>query len=189
MDDAALLRAAASGDEAAFAAFMREHHAAVRRSLLAFGGSEADADDALQETFISAWRSASTYTGGANARGWLYAIARNAVRHQVRRRVGEPEHLESIECLAEQAGWGDIAAPDTESLARETLRDALQRLPVEEREVLTLRELDGFSGEETAALLGLTLPAMKSRLHRSRLHLAAVVRSLATTSPRSTADA
>jgi RNA polymerase sigma-70 factor, ECF subfamily len=187
MDDAALLRAAAAGDEAAFAAFMQEHHAAVRRYLLASGGE--DTDDALQDTFISAWRSASTYAGGANARGWLYAIARNAVRHQVRRRVGEPEHLESIECLAEQAGWGGIAAPDTESVARDTLCDALERLPVEEREVLTLRELDGFSGEETAALLGLSLPAMKSRLHRARLHLAAMVRSLATTSPRSTADA
>jgi RNA polymerase sigma-70 factor (ECF subfamily) len=55
--------------------------------------------------------------------------------------------------------------------------DALAQLPDAEREVLTLRELEGLSGEETAAMLGISLAAMKSRLHRARLHLAALVRT------------
>jgi RNA polymerase sigma-70 factor (ECF subfamily) len=67
--------------------------------------------------------------------------------------------------------------------ARETIAEALPQLPADEREVLTLRELDGWSGHDTAALLGITLPAMKSRLHRARLHLAAAVRALDSTSP------
>jgi RNA polymerase sigma-70 factor (ECF subfamily) len=55
------------------------------------------------------------------------------------------------------------------------LEKALERLSPEEREILVLRELEGFSGEETASLLELSLPAMKSRLHRARLRLAAVL--------------
>lgn len=181
-DDGALLRAAATGDEAAYAQFMRAHQAAVHRYLVTYAGHR-DVDDALQETFINAWRGAAGYHGGDSARAWLYTIARHVVHHQVRRRVDEPEQLESVEQLAEDAGWGcaDDRADGSGSdagLARELLQTALSRLPREEREVLTLRELDGFSGDETAAILQLSLPATKSRLHRARIRLAAIVRRL-----------
>jgi RNA polymerase sigma-70 factor (ECF subfamily) len=181
--DAALLSAAASGDASAFTTFMRAHQAAVHRHLVAFVGHD-DVDDALQETFIAAWRGAGSFHGDGSARGWLFTIARNVVRHQVRRRVDEPAQLESLDDLAEQAGWGSIpderARPEA-AIARELLTVAFARLPEEERVVLTLRELDGLSGDETAALLNLSLAAMKSRLHRARLHLAAVLRALETT--------
>ena len=191
MDDAALLRASAGGDTAAFGTFMRAHEAAVHRYLVSLTGAGADEEDALQETFINAWRAAASFTGTGGARAWLYAIARHVVHHQVRRRVGEPVHVESLEVLAAEAGWGDLAEPDASdvAVARDTLEAALRHLPAEEREVLVLRELDGFSGDETAALLGVTLPAMKSRLHRARVHLAAAVRALDTTPDRSTAHA
>ncbi len=192
MPDAALLGAAAAGDAHAFTVFMRAHQAAVHRYLVALIGPGADAEDALQETFINVWRGAGRFAATGTARGWLYAIARNVVRHQVRRRVDEPEYLESLEELAAQAGWGalpaDSGASDVSS-ARETLDAAMRRLPAEECEVLTLRELDGFSGDETARLLDISLPAMKSRLHRARIHLAAAVRALQSTQPRSSANA
>ncbi len=186
MDDAALLRAASAGDARAFETFMHAHEAAVQRYLRS-AFSDIDVDDALQETFIAAWRGAATYTGSGAARGWLYAIARNAVRHQTRRHVGEPAQLDSLdtvsslESLAEKAGWGcahDAGVLSDAALAREQLGAAMAQLPTEEREVLTLRELDGFSGEETAALLHCSLAATKSRLHRARLHFAAVLRHL-----------
>ncbi len=192
MPDAALLGAAAAGDAQAFTVFMRAHQAAVHRYLAALLGSGADAEDALQETFINAWRAAGTFAATGSARGWLYAIARNVVRHQMRRRVGEPEHIESIDALAARAGWGALPADGLESdasIARETLHAAMRHLPAEECEILTLRELDGFSGDETARLLDISLPAMKSRLHRARIHLAAAVRSLEVTQPRSSANA
>jgi RNA polymerase sigma-70 factor (ECF subfamily) len=192
MPDAALLVAAAAGDGHAFSVFMLAHQAAVHRYLVALIGSGADAEDALQETFINAWRGAGSFAATGTARGWLYAIARNVVRHQVRRRVGEPEQLESLEELASRAGWGALPADCGEtaaSFARETLQAAMRRLPSEECEVLTLRELDGFSGDETARLLDISLPAMKSRLHRARIHLAAAVRALESTQPRSSANA
>lgn len=178
-DDAALLGAAAGGDAAAFAIFVRAHQEAARRHLRAFTGHD-DVEDALQEAFFAAWRAAGSFRGGASARGWLFTIARNAVRHLQRRRVDEPATLESLEVLAERGGWGAPATAEEEAAinARALVAAAFARLPAGEREVLSLRELDGLSGEETAALLGVSLPAMKSRLHRARLHLAAVVREL-----------
>ena len=63
------------------------------------------------------------------------------------------------------------------ALARDEVERALAMLPDDEREVLVLRELEELSGDETARLLGLSLPAMKSRLHRARIHLAAALRA------------
>lgn len=181
--DAELLAASAAGDMGAFELFMRRHQTRLARYLQLFTGAP-DVDDAVQESFIAAWHGADGFrgtTGDGSARGWLYAIARNTVHHQQRRRVDEPREMESIEQLAEQAGWGnllELPAEHDASALKELLHVALSRLPVEEREVLTLRELDGFSGEETAAILQISLAAMKSRLHRARIHLAAVVRRL-----------
>jgi DNA-directed RNA polymerase specialized sigma24 family protein len=112
-------------------------------------------------------------------------IARNAVRHLHRRRVGEPAHFESVEvmtnmdALAVSAGWGCAADGATSDgvFAREVLTAAVAILPADEREVLILRELDGLSGDETAHVLQVSLAAMKSRLHRARLHLTAVLRA------------
>lgn len=197
MEDADLLRASAAGDPRAFAHFVHRHEAAVHRYLVIHAGPVADVDDALQETFIAAWRGAASFLGAGSAKAWLFAIARNALRHLIRRRVGEPAHMESIDALAAgdsldalavEAGWGCAADDRMHSdagLARETLEVAMNRLPADEREILTLRELDGLSGAETAELLQLSLPAMKSRLHRARLHLAAALRLSGHVTPRS----
>lgn len=184
-DDAALLRAAAAGDAAAFTTFVRAHEGAARRHLRVFLGHD-DVEDALQEAFFAAWRAAAGFRGGASARGWLFTIARNAARHLHRRRVDEPptlESLESLESLAERGGWGMLTAADqghdeSHAEARDLVARAFARLPAIEREVLALRELDGLSGEETATLLGVSVAAMKSRLHRAHLHLAAAVREM-----------
>jgi RNA polymerase sigma-70 factor (ECF subfamily) len=186
--DAALLAASAAGGTGAFAVFMRRHQAPVTRYLALFTGTP-DVDDAVQDTFVAAWRAAAGFRGDSSARGWLYAIARHAVHHQQRRRVDEPAQLESIEELAERAGWGSLPANPataTEEDRAELLHRALALLPIEERAVLTLRELDGLSGEETAAAMHLSLAAMKSRLHRARIHLAALTRQLAADEQRET---
>jgi RNA polymerase sigma-70 factor (ECF subfamily) len=179
MDDGGLLAASAAGDAAAFEVFMRQYQPSVSRYLQTYTGSR-DVDDAVQETFIAAWRGAGGYRGAASARAWLFTIARHSVHHLVRRRVDEPDDLLSVEQLAEQAGWGALPASggDDPAWDGELLMLALQRLPADEREVLTLRELDGFSGDETAEVLHISVAAMKSRLHRARIHLAAAVRAL-----------
>lgn len=176
-DDATWLRLAATGDTAAFDRIMTMHGAAVQRFLDTIG--TRDLEDAVQETFIAAWRSASHYTGSGTVRSWLLSIARNVQRHQHRRRVDEPSSFESLDALAAQAGWGCDPAESRRqeiALARDVLAHAMSMLPDDEREVLLLREIEGLSGDETAALLQCSVPAMKSRLHRARIHLAAAVR-------------
>ncbi|MBP6773498.1 MAG: RNA polymerase sigma factor [Gemmatimonadaceae bacterium] len=176
-DDRNRLRSAAGGNTSAFDAIVERHEAAVARFLRTLGGDEID--DALQETFIAAWRSAGAYNGTGTVRSWLLSIARNVHRHSKRRRVDEPSTFVPLDALAERAGWGcDPAEPRRmdAALARDEVERALAMLPDDEREVLVLRELEELSGDETARLLGLSLPAMKSRLHRARIHLAAALR-------------
>lgn len=181
VDDRACLAAAAHGDGEAFGAFVAHHERTVYRFVHSLGVRGANADDALQETFIAAWRSAATFRGDATARSWLLAIARNVVRHARRRHVGEPADFEPLDTIAEQAGWG---GDPLETVTREQrvalVHRALDRLDHADREILVLRELEALSGEETAAALGLSVPAMKSRLHRARLRLTATLRGCAT---------
>lgn len=181
-DDATLLAKAARGDRAAFGAVVERHQGAVWRLLKAAGAREADAEDALQETFLAVWNGAGGYRGGPSARGWVLTIARNALRRLHRTRVGEPAELASLDELGAAAGWGRTPwAGDPDPGAsledRDLLAWALGRLSPEDREVLVLRELEGMSGSETAAALEITEAAMKSRLHRARLRFMAAVRS------------
>jgi RNA polymerase sigma-70 factor (ECF subfamily) len=176
-DDRRLLLDASLGDRGAFERFVQRHEAAVFRLLRSSAAAEADAEDALQDAFVAAWRGAGSYRGGASARGWILTIARNALRRSRRRRVGEPSTFEPLEELGLQAGWG---RDDTlEGLARrEVLDRAMQMLGEEEREVLVLRELEDLPGEEVAEMLGITVVAMKSRLHRARLRFLAALREV-----------
>jgi RNA polymerase sigma-70 factor, ECF subfamily len=177
-DDSELLRRSSEGDRAAFEAFMERHVAAVHRLLLSLQTSADEAEDALQDCFISAWRSAATYHGPGSARGWLFTIARNALRRQHRHRAGEPPGMVSLETLGEQAGWGSAIDFGARFEARDMVERALMQLPEDEREVVALRDLSGLSGDETAAALGVSMAAMKSRLHRGRLRLMGVLRAL-----------
>lgn len=147
------------------------------RYLLALAGNPADAEDALQETFLAAWRAAGTFRGTGPARAWLLTIARHASHRLGRRRAHEPAELLPLDQLGPAAGWGEPEGTGSDGvIAISLVRSALERLTPEEREVIVLRDLEGFTGQEAAALIGLTLPALKTRLHRARLRLAAELR-------------
>ena len=177
--DAVLLRRSGGGDAGAFELFLHRHRDAVWRYLVTLTGDAADADDAFQETFVAAWRGSAGFHGENGARAWLLTIARHVVTRSRRRHAGEPATFESVDELADAAGWGDAEAPDLRverREARETLRRALDRLDPADREVILLRDLEDIDGDEAAAMLGITSPALKSRLHRARLRLVAAVR-------------
>jgi RNA polymerase sigma-70 factor (ECF subfamily) len=177
-DDVELLTRTSGGDREAFEAFMERHVAAVHRLLRSLQATPEETEDAVQECFIAAWRNAAAFRGPGSARGWLFATARNALRRQHRRRVQEPHVVESLEALGERAGWGASTDFDASYEARDTLEWAMKQLSDEERDVVSLRDIGGFSGDETADALGLTPAAMKSRLHRGRLRLMEVLRSV-----------
>lgn len=172
---------AARGEASARRELIARHQGAVYRLLRRLARDDAQAEDLTQETFITALEHLGAWRGEGTARGWLLSIARSrwlmsrrgtAARH-------EPAEDSSLEQLGLAAGWG--APMDPEALAsqleqRQVLERALAALDEEAREVLTLRELEELSGEETAQVLGLSLAAMKSRLHRARLALVATVK-------------
>lgn len=177
--DAELIRRSAAGDRSAFNEIVERHEASVFRFACAIAPSESAAEDALQEAFLGAWRGAATFRREASVRNWLLSIVRHAVYRQHRHRVDEPEEMESMSDLGIAAGWGSDETPETIALRRESheaVMNAMEALSVSDREILLLREVEGLPGDQVATMLGLAVPAMKSRLHRARLRLAAKVR-------------
>lgn len=178
-DDVTLLRLVAEGDRAAFLQLFDRHAASLLRFGVAFCRDEAAAEDALQEAWMAVLKGAAGFRGEVPARAWLFAIARNALRRQKRKRAGEPDEQSSLEELGERAGFGDEAASRglAESVEdREQVTKALEALCEDERELLWLVDVEGLSLDEAAASFGLTLAATKSRLHRARLRLMAHLR-------------
>lgn len=178
VDEADLLARLRAGDEAAYELLVRTYSGrllAVTRRIL---GSEDDARDAVQEAFVSAFRSLARFEGEARLSTWLHRIAVNAALMRLRTRKRHPE--ESIEPLlpvyqedghhAERfTAWAepvDVALQRAET--RGIVRRAIDQLPDSYRTVLLLRDIEGLDTNETAAMLGTTTNAVKIRLHRAR---------------------
>lgn len=177
LTDLELVRRAATHDVEAFGTLVVRHQASVFRLAHLLSRSRDEAEDILQQTFLAAWQHIGRFRGDASVRTWLLTIARNAALTRRARVSKEPIDAVPVDELGVRAGWG--ADPETLAIAGERhglLEEAWRRLSPDEQEILTLRDLEGLSGEETATMLAITLPAMKSRLHRARLSLAAFVR-------------
>ncbi|MFN8065709.1 MAG: RNA polymerase sigma factor [Vicinamibacterales bacterium] len=176
--DAELAQRAASGDREAFGILVTRHQASVLRLAQVITRSHDEAEDVLQQTFLAAWRGIRGFRAEASVRTWVLTIARHAAlaqRGDVARQRTDPTPLDA---LGLRAGWGG-PSPEQQMLESERamlLATAFARLSAEDREIVTVRDFEGIPGEEAARLLGLSVPAMKSRLHRARLALAAAVR-------------
>lgn len=176
--DRELIAGVARGDRDAFATLVARHRDAVWRVVKTRSTDDARAEDALQETFLGVWRGASGYAGTASVRGWILGLARRQAARTYRRRAGEPLNHVELSDLGAAAGWG-TCTPEADAASREDLerlRAALDALDPEDREVIVLRDLEQLTGPEAARILDMTLPAMKSRLHRARLRLLATLR-------------
>lgn len=175
--DVALLVASSSGDKAAFEEFVDRHKAALFRFTRAISSTPSEAEEAMQQTFVSAWLHAATFRGDGPARSWLYRIARNAQNKMHRRHVGEPSEHEEISELGRLAGWDCDVPPLSDVIEnREWVQQSLASLPTDDQEILVLIEIEGFSLREAGETLELSVAATKSRLHRARLRLLAALR-------------
>ena len=172
ISDATLIGRTAAGDRAAFERLVRRHQAAVLRFARALAHDEADAEMALQETFLAAWRAAGRFRYDASARTWLLSIARHAIYRRHRRWANDPAPFVSLRELGEAAGWGIEDEDFVDRLVdTEALAGALASLSPEDREILILRELEGLSPEEAAGVAGLAEGTARNRLHRACLRL------------------
>src|SRR5436305_13974689 len=106
ISDETLIGRTAAGDRSAFERLVRRHQASVHRFARALAYDDADAEQALQETFLAAWRAAGRFRYDASARTWLLAIARHAIYRRHRRWADEPAGFASLRELGEAAGWG-----------------------------------------------------------------------------------
>jgi RNA polymerase sigma-70 factor (ECF subfamily) len=178
---ATLVKQAAAGDRAAMERLlMRAQEVAYRFSLLVCGHPE-DAEDVMQEALLQTYRHVRAIEAPEAFRTWLYTTVRNACLMKRRRRVGEPAEFVSIEQSSSDGGASvpvdvpDAARPveqrliDTWMDAR--LRDALRKLPPTYRMIVVMREMEGLSTKEVAAVTGISEANVKTRLHRGRLML------------------
>jgi RNA polymerase sigma-70 factor, ECF subfamily len=191
--DPALLEAAAAGDEHAFRRLIEPHRSEIHAHCYRMLGSLHDAEDAVQETMLRAWRGLPKFAGPRRLRPWLYRIATNVclnvIARSPRRRLpidrGSPARpdddpgqpiTESVwiePYPSEQMGVDDgYAAPEARYEQREAVElafiAALQYLPATQRAVLILRDVLGFSAQEVAGMLKGTTAAVSSALQRAR---------------------
>ncbi len=172
----ALLDAARAGDKDALEEFLKRYQQNVYRFGMKMCRHPQDAEDVVQETLMAVARTVQSFRGSSSVTTWLYTIARNACSKKRRKRKFAPTHEESLD---EDRG-GDretlqvadpSRGPEDTAVAREVeaaLKEAIWSLDPKYREVLVLRDVEGLTAPEVAEVLGLSVAAVKSRLHRAR---------------------
>ncbi len=182
LSDEALVDRARGKDVAAFEELLGRYEEKLYRLAMRFVRNENDAQEILQDVFLSAWRNLAGFEGRAQVGSWLYRVTVNASLMFLRSRNRHPEiAVEDVEPsvlhVSEHAHHrgSDWSQQPDEKLQSEELKRHIQQsvdnLPDGLRTVFLVRDVEGLSTEETAELLGLSLPAVKTRLHRARLAL------------------
>jgi RNA polymerase sigma-70 factor (ECF subfamily) len=171
--DRDLLEAVRGGDRQALERLLARHQSAIYRFGTKMCRDEEDAKDIVQETMLAAARTIPEFRGGSAVSTWLYAIARSFCIKKRRTSKFAPERVESLEAHAEQAA--EIAdprrTPEEDAAGRQlkvALEEAIAGLDPMYREVILLRDVEGLSAAEVAEVMGLSVEAVKSRLHRAR---------------------
>ena len=171
--DAALLSDHVGGDPDAFAELVRRHSDRLWALALRTTGDTEDASDALQDALISAFRRAETFRGEAQVTTWLHRIVVNACLDRIRRRKAKavdplPEDEDRMRELGSASSAYD-AAEDSERKA--DVLAALRQLNEDQRAALVLVDMEGYSVDEAAEILGCAPGTVKSRCARGRVRL------------------
>jgi RNA polymerase sigma-70 factor (ECF subfamily) len=171
--DLLLARRAAAGQGDAWAELIERHGERLFNLALHFAGSAEEAEDLTQEIFLRLYQNLRFYRGDCPLLGWALRLSRNlCIDHYRRLRRERLATAVSDEVLRHLPAADD---PQAEAQARQELRAvyrALEEMPEELAEVVLLRDLQGWTLEETSAYLAVPLGTVKSRLHRARLELA-----------------
>ncbi|MCS0605846.1 sigma-70 family RNA polymerase sigma factor [Streptomyces sp. LP11] len=166
-DDALLAVRAAEGDEDAFAVLVHRHAPALLRLATRLLGSPAEAEDAVQDAFLSAWRRLPEFQGRAAFGTWMYRIVTNRCLNVLRSR----RPVAPLEAAGEVPAAEYATSPERLTEARDAVRElrtALDLLTAEQRACWVLRELDGHSYEFIADAVGLSQQAVRARVFRAR---------------------
>ena len=178
-DEPGLVARSRAGDSAAFSTLLRRYESKIFRLAMNITQNREDAEDVLQEAFFKAYEHLDQFQGNSKFYTWIVRIAVNQALMKLRKRksdrsVSLDEQIDTGEDMVvrEIAAWD----PDPEERYSQDelstiLTEAIDELAPIYRTVFTLRDVEGLSTEETAEVLDLTVPAVKSRLLRARLQL------------------
>jgi RNA polymerase sigma-70 factor (ECF subfamily) len=178
-DEAALVARAKAGDDGAFSELVEHYERRIFRLAKHITQSDEDAEDVLQESFLKAYEKLDTFQGNSKFYTWLVRIAVNEALMKLRKRksdksVSLDEQLDTGEdtVAREVAVWDDTPEQRySQEELKGILDQAVEGLEPIYKVVFQLRDVDELSTEETAEALGISIPAVKSRLLRARLQL------------------
>src|SRR5512144_708836 len=178
-DESSLVHAAREGDIGAFEELVKRYDRNVFRIANHITQNREDAEDVVQDAFLKAYQNLGQFQGQSKFYTWLVRIAVNEALMRLRRR--RPERMVSLDedvkteedsMPREIADWSPNPEQQyTQGELKDILSRTIQGLPASFRTVFVLRDVEGLSTEETADALGLSIPAVKSRLLRARLQL------------------
>jgi RNA polymerase sigma-70 factor (ECF subfamily) len=176
--DTELVKNAKAGDAAAFGELVERNEGKIYGLCLKMLGNQEDAEDCLQEVFIKAFKALPGFREEARFSTWLYRIAYNESLMRIRKKqldtvpLDRPVELDEGDVTRDLADWTTDPRAD---VMNDELSDVLVRhvneLDPDNRIVFLMRDVHGMSTGDTADALGLSVPAVKSRLHRARLFL------------------
>jgi RNA polymerase sigma-70 factor (ECF subfamily) len=180
--DEELVARARAKDFGAFEELVDRYDDKIYRLAFRFVRNETEAKEIVQDTFLSVWRKLDTFKGDSQFGSWLYRVAANAALMRLRAQRRHPEvsteelpidYLDNYGHLPNTAeNWAK--RPDDELQSdelRRRIQKAVDGLPEIYRTVFLVRDVDGLSTEETAEVLQISVPTVKTRLHRARLAL------------------
>ncbi|MHB0915781.1 MAG: RNA polymerase sigma factor [Thermoleophilia bacterium] len=183
LNDAELVDKAQEGDTGAIGELVSRYEDKVYSLAYRMVGNREDAEDVLQDTFLNVVRSIGSFRKQSSFSTWLYRIASNAaltrLRKKSRKEKTEGEFLDEVYAVKQEAQSGQPLSdwsvnPSRKLLTEESrviMEEAIKELPEKYRTVFILRDVEGLPANEVAEILELSIPAVKSRLHRARMFL------------------
>jgi RNA polymerase sigma-70 factor (ECF subfamily) len=176
--DESLVAQAKQNDYQAFEELVKRYEGRIYGHTLRLLGNREDAEDVLQETFLNVFRALGNFRGDSTFSTWIYRIATNNALMRLRKLShGEREFDDELpppESMKRQALASHILDPKDALLEKEMLEEldkAIERLPEKYRTIFLLRDVEEFSTDKAAQVLGISEAAVKSRLHRARLFI------------------
>ena len=175
MDEEKLIEEAKAGDKKALTELVKKYEQTIYNFAFKICRDPARAENIMQETFFSMIKSLHQFDGKSKLSTWLYRIVANHCLMEVRKKKNRFVSLENDDDMVEDkyvADWKSLPYKSIENIElRKILDDAIQKLSPDYRIVFLLRDVEGLSTEETGKITELSVPAVKSRLHRARAFL------------------
>lgn len=188
--DQQLVERAQRGDKHAFELLVAKYQRRLGRLISRFVRNASEAEDVTQDAFIKAYRALPSFRGDSAFYTWLYRIGINTAKNHLvaqgrRAPTSTPFDAEEAEDFEDAALLHEVATPENELMSKqvvEVVNSSLQELPDDLRTALTLREIEGLSYEEIAAVMDCPIGTVRSRIFRAREAIAANLRPLLGTS-------